>query len=691
MSVSTKALTIAILFSFISGCSIITGIRSSGDEATSTQVASSELTTSTGSGDSSDTVIATNINTTNQDESSDQIRTDTSEETQVLGGNQGSDSGTDISRSVQSASAANNISVDSIRFAKTNTSSGEIEITLSSEAAYVFEQTASNEYVLRIPGARVAESASSAQVAPPGFPGIRAVRVGDNESDAEIRMFVDSGSELVAYNRGNVVSISGLENTSKIANRSESRAQLKAGNKEIKVEAPPESKEQSAQDAVAAIKSSDGSRVYTGRLISLDLQDTDIDNALRIIAEVSQLNIIAAEDVKGKITLRLIDVPWDQALDVILKTNGLDRVQEGTVIRIAPVDKLRAEREALLEAKQAAEALEDLSVKYIRVSYARAADVKEQVQSVLTERGTAVTDDRTNQVIIRDVEKGQAAAAELLGRLDLRTPQILLETQIVEATKGLVRSLGFQWNYNFAMASKYGNATGMNFPSSVEVGGSSPDASGGTWASSFPAVDGSGAITAILDSADGARSLSARLSAFESEGLVKVISRPQVATVNNKQAKIDATEVMRIRLPDSGLSVATGQGAAASGGSDKAVEEIKVGIELTVTPQASPDYYVLLDLNAKSSTFGAEKVDGIPNTIERSATSTVLVKSGQTFALGGVYRINDSDTVEGLPFLKDIPFLGHMFRSSLVEKKDEELIFFITPHIVEGSFEKGSL
>ena len=146
-------------------------------------------------------------------------------------------------------------------------------------------------------------------------------------------------------------------------------------------------------------------------------------------------------DSSGKVTLRLIDVPWDQALDVILKTNGLDQVAEGNVIRIAPVDKLRQEREALREAKKAAEALEDLTVEYVRVSYARVGDLVDQIQGVLTERGTVVEDERTNQLIVRDIKKGHEQAIELIKKLDLRTPQVLLETQIVEGSRNLTLSL----------------------------------------------------------------------------------------------------------------------------------------------------------------------------------------------------------------------------------------------------------
>ncbi|MCB0358210.1 MAG: type IV pilus secretin PilQ, partial [Bdellovibrionales bacterium] len=557
---------------------------------------------------------------------------------------------------------------------------GQITIGLNRQAAFNLERTAPSEYVLQIPGAEASKRTLIPQIAPSGMAGIRSARAVQESNLVKVRMFVDQGVRLAAIPQGDVIKIRAeSDGTSQPAQSAGARAQLAD---EAAEEAPAAS-----QAPADGVLSADGSKIYTGRLISLDLQDTDIDNALRIIAEVSNLNIIASDDVSGKVTLRLIDVPWDQALDVILKTNGLDQVKEGNVIRIAPVEKLRAEREALKEAKRAAEELEDLQVRYIRVSYARVDDLLEQIETVLSERGTITSDARTNQLIVKDIAKGQQDALELVKRLDLRTPQVLLETQIVEASRNILRDLGFQWNYQYRATPATGNALDYNFPNSVTVQGDA-DPQGNLV--NFPAVitDAAGsAVTALLDSADGSRTLSARLSMLETEGLAKVISRPQVATVNNKEAEIKSVETVRVRLPDSGTSVATGQGATAAGGGSTAFEEIDVGIELRVTPQASPDYYVLLDIYAKSSTFGTNVVDNIPSTLEREATSTILVQSGQTFALGGVYRIEDTDQIQGVPFLKDLPFLGHFFRRSFIDKADEELIFFITPHIVEGSFD----
>jgi type IV pilus secretin PilQ/predicted competence protein len=617
--------------------------------------------------------------------------------------------------------------VELLTFVKDKDSAGQVTVSFTGSPNFKLKQTAASEYTLFVKSSDLSEQPKLPQLSPATTPGIRsarAVKVGD---DVAIRMFIDKGVTLTSRLSGANIVVEGHlggDNLadSNVASDADARAQLAEAKKEEEKSSDPktdgeqktevkegdaaakndqsgsgaqvvEGNDDTARQNPTGISSADGSKVYTGRLISLDLQETDIDNALRIIAEVSNLNIIASDDVTGKVTLRLIDVPWDQALDVILKTNGLDQVTEGNVIRIAPVEKLREEREALIEANKAKERLEDLKVNYIRVSYAKATEMKEQVEAVLSERGSVAIDERTNQLIIKDITKGQDESAQLIKKLDLRTPQVLLETQIVEASRGVLRDLGFQWNFSYSEAPATGNATGLNFPNSIVSGGSYQGQGGGPAnAISFPAaLDAQGtagtAITTILDSADGSRALSMRLTALEQDNQVRVISRPQVATVNNKQAEIKSTQTVRVRLPSAGLAVATGSGAAAQGGAASAFQEIDVGISLKVTPQASPDYYVLLDVNAKSSTFGDREVDGIPSTLEREATSTILVKSGQTFALGGVYRINDADRSSGVPYLRTIPILGQLFRRSFIDKSDEELIFFITPHIVEGSFD----
>jgi len=590
--------------------------------------------------------------------------------------------------------------VENVVIEQLSPSTNMVVADVTSAGEYSLEKTAPSEYVLRLKdaslGANVVSSVASQKT---GL--IRSVRPTAQGDDVLIRIFAQPGSRLNARASSDKIVVSAVSETD--LQSADMRAQAAPEKVEPKAEqvaakpgaGSPEvtlGADSAASDSVDKELELLAAQKYSGRQISLDLQDTDIDNALRIIAEVSNLNIIASDDVTGKVTLRLIDVPWDQALDVILKTNGLDSVREGNVIRIAPIEKLRQEREAIKALKQQEDELEALQVKYIRISYAKASELKPLVETVVSERGVVSYDERSNQIIVKDINAGIKNVSELISRVDLRTPQVLLETQIVEASRSLARDLGAELGFEYIQSPATGNATGANFPNTIGVSGSVTGAQG--VASSFPAGTGpsaGSAISLLLGSADGSKSLDLRISSLESEGRARVVSRPAVATTNNKQATIKSVEKIRVKTPQGGLSVATGQGASASGASAVATEAIEIGITLEVTPQASPDYYVLLDINAKSSTFGAHPVDGIPSEVERSATSTVLVSSGQTFAMGGIYKLTDGDTVQGVPFLKDVPVFGHLFRHTSINNGDEELLFFITPRIVEGSFDDATM
>ena len=573
--------------------------------------------------------------------------------------------------------------VESVAIENEGPGGNQIVAALSGPAMYSVQRSAQTEYVVTIEDAMISTGVAKAILATPQSGLLRSVRAVQDGSDVLLRVFTSGNVDVSGRNENGkiIIEASAGSTTNQMLGANETFGALPEGEPMAQV-----GEAIGATSGAASLAEPD--RKYTGRLISLDLQDTDIDNALRIIAEVSNLNIISSDDVTGKVTLRLIDVPWDQALDVILKTNGLDKVQENNVIRIAPVEKLRAEREALKEAQRAAEELAPLMVRYIRISYAKASDVQGLVEAVLTERGSVAVDERSNQIIVKDIQQGISNVAELISKLDLRTPQVLLETQIVEAQRNFLRDLGTEVGFSYIHSPQTGNALDYNFPNSVAIGGGvTPEGV----ASSFPAAvsDSAGsAITALFGSADGTRSLDLRVSALEQEGRVRIVSRPSVATVNNKPAVIKSVEKIRVKSPASGVSV-TSEGGSSTTGS--AFETFEIGIELEVTPQASPDYFVLMDINAKSSTLGSQVVDGIPSEVERSATSTVLVSSGQTFALGGIYKITDQDSLDGVPFFKDIPVLGQMFRRQIVDNSDEELIFFITPRIVEGSFDDAAM
>lgn len=615
-------------------------------------------------------------------------------------------------------------SISSIILEGGEKSSPAVVIKYDGTAEHTMTRTAPSEYVLTLRDT----SASSVVLQKTLFAsresgGIRSVRAVADGANTLVRIFTQPSSYLTAKRAGDLLRIEETQDLTQIARdiraqiapaaaketdagkdptvgkdakAGESKSKKSAGGAEKQPSAPmqvDQASDEPGDGELAAIKGS--SSTYTGRLISLDLQDADIDSALRIIAEVSNLNIVAGEGVVGKVTLKLVDVPWDQALEVILKSHGLDKVLEGNVLRVAPVDKLRTERESFKQARVAEEELEPLDVKYMRVSYAKAAEIKGLVETVLSERGTVAFDERSNQLVVKDTRKGLQNVSELIKKIDLRTPQILLETQIIEANRNLSRQLGAELGFQYIQSPATGNGTGLNFPSAIAVGGSAdPTNVNSITGSAFPVASSASlgsAVTMLFDSADGTKSLALRLSQLEQEGQVRIISKPAVATTNNKAAEIKSVEKYRVKLPNGGLSIASGSGATSSGSGDVATQTIEAGIILNVTPQASPDYYILLDIKAKSSSFGAKSVDGIPNEIERSASSSVLVSSGQTFALGGIYKINEQDRVSGVPFFKDIPVLGTLFRNTTTEQADEELLFFITPRIVEGSFEDASV
>jgi type IV pilus secretin PilQ/predicted competence protein len=650
-----------------------------------------------------------------------------------------------------------------LELAKEESGAGnQVVAEMESAGFFSLVKSAPSEYILTIEGASLSEVASQPIIAPAEQGMIRSARAVQSGENVQVRIFAQPDAFLQASAQGEQIIVAANKDLSGNMRAQVDPSQLpqaaapKTPPAAKPVDAPAvpktevvtveesivkedpaspvkpvsdvveevkDSQDSSAEDAPAASETEAKGdkdsieefnleedfgdlleKQYSGRLISLDLQETEIDNALRIIAEVSNLNIIASDDVTGKVTLRLIDVPWDQALDVILKTNGLDKVQEGNVVRIAPVDKLREEREALKQAQQAEEELEPLKVQYLRVSYAKAADLQPLVESVITERGSVTYDDRTNQLIVKDISKGLKNVSKLVEKIDLRTPQVLVETQIVEASKNFVRELGSELGFYYLRTPETGNPTGYNFPNSVEIGGSAQDATGnvvgGGRASSYPAGIQSSAVSMLFGSADGTKGLDLRLSQGEREGLVKVISKPSVAVTNNSPAVIKSVEKVRIRLPSGGTTIGIGDGANAGGGGTAAgaggagaAETFEVGIILNVTAQASPDYYVLMDIEAESSTLGSPNrgADEIPTEIERSATSSVLVSSGQTFAMGGIYKVSQQDQFNGVPFLKDIPILGQFFRNSSIITSDEELIFFITPRIVEGSFDDASM
>jgi type IV pilus assembly protein PilQ len=411
-------------------------------------------------------------------------------------------------------------------------------------------------------------------------------------------------------------------------------------------------------------------KVYTGRKLSLDFKDADIKNILRLIAEVSNLNVIAGDDVTGKITMRLVDVPWDQALDIILQTKNLGMSRVGNVIRIAPSDTLKKEIQAELEAKRAKEKLEDLSTELITVNYATAKDLVPQIKHVLSDRGDIQVDERTNILIVKDIAKNIVIVRNLVKSLDTKTPQILIEARIVEATKGFQRELGIKWG--FLIEKDIGGTA-------TSVGGGIADTTLGTAtreAINLPAVaragvPGSVATAGILEAIFSNGSLSEldiAISAHENDGDVKVVSSPKIATLDNKEASIE----QGLRIPYPKL---TTEGTVTT-------DFIDANLKLTVTPHVTNDGNIKMSIKAKKDAPDfTQTVLGVPSIDKKEAITEVLVKDNGIVAIGGIYTIEKTNAAEGVPLFNKIPLLGWLFKREVKEDTRKDLLIFISPKI----------
>ncbi|MCK5689460.1 type IV pilus secretin PilQ, partial [Myxococcota bacterium] len=416
------------------------------------------------------------------------------------------------------------------------------------------------------------------------------------------------------------------------------------------------------------------------RRITIDLKDADIVNVLRLIADVSGQNLITSESVKGTITMRLKNVPWDDALDTILKTKGLAKVRQHNIVRIAPAAEIQKEQEMALARKKASEEVEETMIKLVTVNYASAKDIVPQLRPILSRRGSVQTDERTNTIILEDVGSNIDRVIELTKRLDKQTPQVLIEARIVEAASSNLTDLGIQWGGSGQASATSGNPTGLPFPNSISVAGGGDDTqtiNEGTsdpsrFAVNLPAAVGSGAGGAlgfIFGSAGGNQLLSLRLSALEERGKGKIISSPRITTLDNRTAKIS----QGIDIP---ITVTSAAGAN--------TRFVSAALELEVTPHVTNDGSVLLDINVSKNepNFQKKGAAGDPTIEKKTAKTAVLVKDNDTTVIGGIYTRNKSENVAGVPFLSDLPLIGWLFKKRSVLDSRNELLIFITPRIV---------
>jgi type IV pilus assembly protein PilQ len=433
-----------------------------------------------------------------------------------------------------------------------------------------------------------------------------------------------------------------------------------------------------AEAPAYALSGAPQARGYSGRRITLDFHDIEIRNLLRLIADVSKKNIVVADDVSGKVTVSLRNVPWDQALDLVLKTKGLGKEEMGNVIRIAKFADIAKEQQERAKAEEARRPLLPLKVRIIPVNFARAGEVAGRVKDVLTERGSVSTDERTNVLIVKDVQEALVRAEGLVRNLDTEIPQVLIESRIVEATSNFNRALGVQWGGTAGFAQTTGNPTGAIFPNIAQAAGA---AGGGPttgtaanpgYAVNLPAAIGQGqggGIGFTFGSVGGAFNLNLRLSALENSGVVKTISAPRIATIDNREATIGQ-----------GISIPFSQ-VSASGVNTVFIE---AKLELKVTPHVSADGSILLKIKATNNQPNPQLTgaNGQPSISKREAETEVLVKDGETTVIGGIYTRQTANRSSEVPFLGKLPLLGYFFRTTAEQDDHTELLIFITPRIL---------
>jgi type IV pilus assembly protein PilQ len=454
------------------------------------------------------------------------------------------------------------------------------------------------------------------------------------------------------------------------------------GNDDVKIEVDGTASETAG---FAATVNAQAGR-FNGRRIDLDLKDADIHNILRLLADVGRVNIVTADDVSGNVTIRMRNVPWDQALDVVLQAKGLGMVRSGNLIRVAPLATLQKERELRLAAAKQEYELTPLETRLIPVSYAQADELQARAKDLLSPRGSIAVDERTNVLIARDIAGNLNNIEELIRSLDTQTPQVLVEARIVEATSRYIRDIGIQWGGDATFSEATGNPTGIAFPSRVGLAGGNYDQNTNSrglspfqgnvpqpnFAVNLPAATGTGqggAIGFSLGSVDNNFNVGLRLSAAEASGLLRIVSSPRILTLDNRDARISQGTL----IPFSQISA---QGVQTT------FQEAK--LQLLVRPHVTADGSVSMHvkINRDEPDFNQTSARGDPTILKREAETDLLVMDGHTAVIGGIYTRNTGRNLDQVPFFGDIPILGILFQRRRASDTRNELVIFLTPRIV---------
>jgi len=408
-----------------------------------------------------------------------------------------------------------------------------------------------------------------------------------------------------------------------------------------------------------------GRKEYTGEPISMSLKDADVREVLRTFARLSGLNIVIQPGVRGTVTVELEKVPWDQALDQVLKINGLGYELEGNIMRIAPLNVLEQEARRAQAVAQAQALSLPLRTVVKRLSYSTAREIAGLLQrgggGVMSARGSVIVDGRTNTLILKELPTYLDTVLAIIDTLDAPEPQVMIEARIIETTKTFSRSLGIDWGFTGVADQAHGNTTGLQFPYHGTADGGVNLLTGGS----------NGFINLALGNVLDTFTLDARLQAAEGEGLVNVLSAPKVATLNNSSASIQSGVQLPIQTTANNTTT---------------VQFVNATLKLQVTPHVTAEGTVMMDINVqKREPLFAFQAVGAPSApiATKDARTRVIVRDGGTTVIGGIYKVSTDQGQDRVPGLANVPLLGSLFKNKRSRQDNDELLIFITPRVIK--------
>lgn len=477
------------------------------------------------------------------------------------------------------------------------------------------------------------------------------------------------------------------------------KEEIKKEEKPIIVTIKP--KEETKEEAKTVVK--EVSSQYKGRPITINLKDAEIQHIFKLIAEVAKLdgetlNIVTSDDVKGKVSIQLDEVPWDQVLDVVMEVNNLGKKKIGNILRIMPKEKLKREQEELLASEKIREKLGNLMLEIVTINYADAVDFVDKIKPLLSSRGSVTLDKRNNSLIINDLKENIDEAKKLIAKLDTPPQQVVIEARVVEANSDFSKEMGIQWGMKFfkdfnnsryragfsGASSRADMTSDATFPSGV--GGGAALNLTGTGVSpvpyfvNLPASTGQGVGGGINFALVNLRSgvgLDIQLTAMENKGVGKILSRPRITTLNNIEANIQqGSSIPYETLSDKGTQT----------------QFIDANLMLTVTPRITPDNSIILKVKVSNNNpnTALRSARGVPSIDKNEASTEILVRDGQTIVIGGIIRSKEGFVKSGVPFLMDIPVIGWLFKKEQKTLENRELLIFLTPNIIKNVIESDA-